>query len=320
MIKKIIPARTLCVFLAMIILATPLAACNQGGRVKDKVAAAHGRYDSPAIWKITDQDSTLYLFGTVHLMQPDIKWQRRDMQAAFDDVGTVFFEIPDDDKSALQTSILQRRYGVYPGNEKLTDHLDKININRLTAAAYNSDVPLSRLQKFKPWLAADILSVAAVDKAGMQYANSADAQMRIKAEQAHKSIRALDSVETYFDAVAQQPDWVQIRALEQTILHFNTLVSETLKVNAAWLVGDTVLLENEMLAPAKARSPELYQALFTQRNKKWSKTLEQFMQGDDNAMVIVGIGHMLGSDGLPALLANHGYKMERLERLDLPNE
>ncbi len=316
MIKTFTHIRAIFAFLTTALF---LSACNQGGNVKDKVAAAHARYDSPALWKITDANSTLYLFGTVHLMQPDIDWQRRDMQAAFDDVGTVFFETPDDDKSALRASILQRKYGVYVGHERLSNHLDKSNINRLTAAAYNADVPMSRLERFKPWLAADLLSVAAVDKAGMRYENSADAGMRTKAVQANKSVRALDTIETYYDAVAKQPDWVQMRTLEQTLLHFNSLVDDTLKVNAAWLVGNTDLLEKEMLEPAKIRSPEMYKALFTDRNKDWVKTLDQFMKGDDNAMVVVGIGHMLGSGGLPTLLEQRGYKMERVQRLDLPN-
>jgi len=296
-----------------------LFACNQGGRVDDKVAASHARYDGPAMWKITDHDSTLYLFGTVHLMQPDINWQRRDMQAAFDNVGTVFFETPDDEKSALQVSILQRQYGVYAEGERLSDHLDGINLNRLTAAAYNAEIPLARLESFKPWLAADILTVAGADIAGLRYANSADAQMRTKAEQANKSIRALDTVETYFEAVAKQPSWVQMQAFEGTIKNFNTLVRDTKTVNAAWLIGNTELLETELLTPAAASSPELYAALFTQRNKKWAKTLDEFMKGDTNAMVVVGIGHLLGEGGLPTQFEDLGYTTERVRRLDLPN-
>jgi len=296
-----------------------LSACNQGGRVDDKVAASHARYDGPAMWKITDHDSTLYLFGTVHLMQPDINWQRRDMQAAFDNVGTVFFETPDDEKSALQVSILQRQYGVYTEGERLSDHLDGINLNRLTAAAYNAEVPLARLESFKPWLAADILTVAGADIAGLRYANSADAQMRTKAEQANKSIRALDTVETYFEAVAKQPNWVQMQAFEGTIKNFNTLVRDTKIVNAAWLIGNTERLETELLTPAAASSPELYAALFTQRNKKWAKTLDEFMKGDTNAMVVVGIGHLLGEGGLPTRFEDLGYRAERVRRLDLPN-
>ncbi|MCF6221127.1 MAG: TraB/GumN family protein [Robiginitomaculum sp.] len=319
MINFFTQIRTVFASVVMSLLVVTLAACDQGGNVKDKVAASHARYDGPAIWKVSDNDSTLYLFGTVHLMQPDINWQRRDMQAAFDDVGIVFFETPDDDKSALKTSMLQRQYGIYPGGERLQDHLDGININRLTAAAYNADVPLERLDNFRPWLAADILTVAGADKAGLRYENSADAVMRTKAVKAKKSIRALDTVEAYFDAVAKQPDWVQLRAFEQTIKNFNTLVHDTKSVNADWLIGNTERLETNVLAPARESSPELYAALFTARNKKWVRSLDEFMKGDTNAMVVAGIGHMLGEGGLPTRFEDLGFKVERVRRLDLPN-
>lgn len=315
MMIKNFPLRTLIACYMTVLL----YGCNQGGRVDDKVAASHARYDGPAMWKVTDQDSTLYLFGTVHLMQPDINWQKRDMLAAFDDVGTVFFETPDDEKSALQTSILQRQYGVYTNGERLSDHLDGINLNRLTAAAYNAEVPLARLENFKPWLAADILTVAGADIAGLRYANSADAQMRTKAQKADKSIRALDTVNTYFEAVAKQPNWVQMQALEETLKNFNTLISDTKTVNAAWLIGNTERLETEVLIPAAKSSPELYAALFTTRNKKWVKTLDGFMKGDTNAMVVVGIGHLLGDGGLPTRFEDLGFTVERVRRLDLPN-
>ena len=315
MIIKKFPLR----FLFAAFTAVLLSACNQGGRVDDKVAASHARYDGPAMWKITDRDSTLYLFGTVHLMQPDIDWQKRDMQAAFDDVGTVFFETPDDEKSVLQTSILQREYGVYTNGERLSDQLDGINLNRLTAAAYNAEVPLARLEGFKPWLAADILTVAGADIAGLRYANSADAQMRTKAKRADKSIRALDTVETYFEAVAKQPRWVRMQAFEDTIQNFNTLVRDLKTINAAWLIGNTERLEIEVLIPARENSPELYAALFTQRNKNWVTTLDEFMKGDSNAMVVVGIGHLLGEGGLPTRFEDLGFTVERVRRLDLPN-
>ena len=214
---------------------------------------------------------------------------------------------------------MQRRYGVYPAGERLSDHLDRTNINRFTAAAYNADIPLHRLESFRPWLAADILTVAVVDKAGMRYENSADAHMRIKAKRAKKSIRSLDTVETYFDVVAKQPKSIQLMAFEQTIKNINTLVADTKAVNAAWLVGKTDLLETQMLEPARQHSPVMYTALFTQRNKKWIKTLGAFMKGDDNAMVVVGIGHLIGMDGLPIRLEDMGYDVERVRRLDLPN-
>jgi len=296
-----------------------LAGCDPGSNVHKKVAEAHKRYDGPALWKVTDRDSALFLFGTVHLLPDGTDWQRRDMQDAFDNVGTVFFETPDDAKAALKTSILQRQYGLYDSGERLSANLDSANINRLTAAAHNADVPLARLDSFKPWLAADILSIAAADKAGLKYTNSADSYLRAKAKVAGKTIYSLDTIETYFEAVAGHPEDEQMRAFVQTIKTFDTLVANTKTVNGAWLIGDIARLEEDMMIPAQSQSPEIYAALFTTRNAKWVKILDDFMSGDNNAMVVVGIGHLIGNDGLPTRFEDLGYTVERVQRFDLPN-
>ncbi len=319
MIKKLVSPKLWAIFLVIVWASVILSACKPGDNVQQKVAEAHKRYDGPAIWKVTDRDSTLYLFGTVHLLPDNTNWQRRDMQAAFDNVGTMFFETPDDAKSALKTNILQRQYGLYESGERLTDKLDIANINRLTAAAHNTDVPLARLEIFKPWLVADILSLAAADKAGLRFSNSADSYLRAQAKLAGKSVQHLDTIQTYFDAVAKQPMDIQMRAFEHTIKTIDTLARDTKAVNAAWLIGDVAQLEQDLMIPARSQSPEIYDALFTRRNTKWLKTLDDFMQGDNNAMVVVGIGHLISPGGLPTRFEDLGYKVERVQRFDLPN-
>jgi uncharacterized protein YbaP (TraB family) len=296
-----------------------LAGCNKDASVEGKVKDARARNDGPAIWKVTDHNSTMYLYGAVHLLPDGLDWQRRDLEAAFDEVGTVFFELPDDDKTALEASILQRQYGIYESGERLSDHLDPTNLNRFTAAAYNVDLPPETMELFKPWLVADMLSIAAVQKAGLKAENAVDSVLRQKALTSRKSIKALEGMKSYIEAVALQPEWVQIQTLEQTITSFDTIVSDAQKVNKQWLVGNTDMLEKDLIAAFKNDAPRMYDALFTQRNEKWSQVLDTFLQGDSNALVVVGIGHLLGPDSLNAKLIEQGYEVKRVRRFDLPN-
>jgi len=296
-----------------------LSACGQGPSVETRVAEARKRNDGPALWKVTDLDSTLYLYGTVHLLPDDTDWQRRDMQAAFDEVGTVYFEIPDTNKAALEASTMQRLHGRYTDGRQLSSYMDNLNQKRLFAAASNADIPPAALENFKPWLVTDMLMIAAAEKAGLKSENSADTALRAKAKAAQKTTKSLDTMSTYIEAVALQPDWVQMQGLEDTITNFDTLPSDIEKVNEAWLVGNTDILESNLIYPAQKRSPELYKALITDRNEKWAKTLDEFMKGDGRGMAVVGIGHLIGNDGLPSQMRELGYDVERVRRFDLPN-
>jgi len=119
--------------------------------------------------------------------------------------------------------------------------------------------------------------------------------------------------------VALLPDYIQIEALEGTITNFDQIGTDIKTVNNAWIVGNTDMLDGELIRAAQKKSPEMYNALFTERNAKWAKILDDFMMGDSNAMAVVGIGHLLGEHGLPIHFRELGYDVERVRRYDLPN-
>jgi uncharacterized protein YbaP (TraB family) len=293
--------------------------CGQGASVDERVADARKRNDGPAIWKITDPDSTLYLFGTVHLLPDDADWQRNDLRASFDEVGTVYFETPDDAKANLEATLLQQTYGLYDSGERLTDYLDNSALNRLTAAVHNVDLRYEVIVSFKPWLAADILALAAAEAAGFKADNSADAVLRTRAAGDGKVIKYLDDMRTYIEAVALLPDYIQIDTLEGTIKDFDQIGADIRTVNNAWIAGNTDMLDGQLIRATQLKSPEMYKVLFTDRNAKWAKVLDEFMKGDSNAMAVVGIGHLLGEHGLPIHFRELGYDVERVRRYDIPN-
>lgn len=304
-----------CATVALVVL----TGCGQGDSVEQRVAEARKRHDGPAIWKVTDYNSTLYLFGTVHLLPDGADWQRNDLQAAFDDVGTAFFEIPDDAEANLQATLLQQQYGLYPSGQRLTDFLDNSNLNRLTAAAHNAKLRPEQIAAFKPWLVSDILGLAAAESEGLKAENSADAVLRRKASEDGKVVKYLDDMRTYIEAVALQPDYVQLRALEGTIKNYDKIGADIKTVNGAWIVGNVDLLQRDLMDAARDKSPEMFDVLFTKRNQKWAKTLDGFLQGDDKGIVVVGVGHLLGAEGLPVQFRELGYDVERMKRFDLPN-
>ncbi|MEE9272136.1 MAG: TraB/GumN family protein [Robiginitomaculum sp.] len=296
-----------------------LNGCGGNDSVQSRVERAHKRNDGPAIWKVTDSNSTLYLFGSVHMFPDNTDWQRRDMQAAFSSVGTVFFETPDDLEADLEMSLLQQKLGQYPSGERLSDHLDSLMLKRMTAAAHNSGIPQTALEAFKPWLVADLLTIAAANQAGLHAENSVDVVMREKAKFAKKHIIALDDNKTYIEAVALQPDWVQIENLAAIITDFDTVGDDMRRVNEQWLVGNVPFIEERMILPYKEKNPEMYETLFKNRNERWGETLDKFMRGDTSAMVVVGIGHLVGPDSLIVQLRERGYTAKRERRFDLPN-
>ena len=125
-----------------------LAACSDApiiSGVDDKVNAARERNDAPAIWVAKDFDSTLYLYGTVHLLPSDLDWQKDDMRGAFDEAGTIFFEVDTGSDGQIQAAVLTTSLGMRQDGLRLSDSLDSYQLKLLDAASHNGNISLAAL-------------------------------------------------------------------------------------------------------------------------------------------------------------------------------
>ena len=288
-----------------------LAACDQGGTVDGKVSEARARNDGPAIWYVRDHDSTLYLFGTVHLLSADFDWIRSDLESIFRESGTIFFEIDTDDSAQIQASVLTQSLGFRSDGLRLSSELDSYQLKLLDAAANNGGLPVATLDNMKPWLASEFLTVAAAAQAGLSPELSADEALKSRAAAQGKNVIYLDTMEGQITRAASQPDFVQMMLLNDTLEGFNTLGDELTKVAQAWSVGRTDYLTRELIFETKNRSPDIYQTFFDDVNRAWVTPLTRFMEDGGTGFAAVGIGHLLGEDSLQELMADQGYEVGR---------
>ena len=297
--------------LLLLISAAVLAACGQGGTVDGKVADARSRNDGPAIWYVKDHDSTLYLFGTVHLLSADFDWIRGDLETIFREAGTVFFEIDTGDSAQIQATVLTQSLGFRSDGLRLSGQLDSYQLKLLDAAANNGGLPVATLDNMKPWLASEFLTVAAAANSGLRPELSADEALKSRAAAQGKNIIYLDTMESQIMRAAKLPDFVQMKLLNDTLEGFNTLGSDLTKVAQAWSVGQTNYLTRELIEETKNRSPDFYQTYFDDVNREWIKPLMQFLEDGGTGFAAIGIGHLLGEDSVQALLEDQGYEVGR---------
>lgn len=286
-------------------------ACDQGGSVAGKVGDARARNDGPPIWVVKDVDSTLYLYGTVHLLSPDIVWEKDDMREVFDQSGTVFFEVDTSDKALLDANVLTSSLGLYRDGQRLSDKLDSYQLKLLDAAVNNADLTLATIDSMRPWLASEFLTVAAANRAGLLPELSADDALKSRARRLQKNVLYLDTIESQIRLSSDQADFVQMTLLSDTLSGFNALGSDLTRVAKAWAVGSTDFLTTEIIQAAKVKSPDMYQALFSDRNSQWARDLTQFMEGSGTGFAAIGIGHLLGEDSLQSRLKEKGYTVTR---------
>ena len=279
--------------------------------VSERVDEARARNDGPAMWVATDFDSTVYLFGTVHLLPDDLVWQREDMRQAFAESGTIFFEVDTGPESQVEGTVLTTSLGLRSDGLRLSDRLDNYQLNLMEAAANNGDLTIAALDGMQPWLAAEYLTFAAAQNAGLSAALSADEALKSRAAREGKNVVYLESLETQIRASADLPEYIQIRILTETLERFNALGLDATNIAEQWAIGGTDYLTDQLIRPMKSRSPEVFNSLLRDRNRAWANKIARFMEDSGTGFVAVGTAHLLGEQSLLSELREQGYAVQR---------
>ncbi len=263
----------------------------------------------PALWIVRDADSEMVLFGSMHLLPPDLPWRPQALDAALAQADDLWFELPVDPETEAQAAMLAMRYGALPPGQSLYAQLPAESRERLTRLAARHGLPPNLLDRLKPWFAEVLLASAAFAEAGADVEQGVEKQVSLTAP-AMLERRALESAEqqiALFDAVPMDEQWANLidtlEQLEEDPQGYDRLI-------AAWLSGDLAGLEAEALDPMREAAPGLYRRMVVDRNTAWIEQLEARLEGAGRSVVVVGAGHLLGEDGLPARLRALGYEVE----------
>jgi uncharacterized protein YbaP (TraB family) len=262
----------------------------------------------PPIWVVKDKNSEIVLFGSIHVLPPGLSWTPPLLERALKAADDIWFELPIDPQSEADTAHLATLAGVLPPEGslfKLLSPADSALMSKVAAAYSVSPVLVDRLQ---PWLAEIALAGGAYRKvgadanSGVEKTVSAMATPRTKRqafETPYEQISLLSS-----GSVAEQ-----IASLHETLTEMDEKPDEYQTLLKAWVDGDMKTLDEEAIKPLRDASPELFRRLVLDRNARWTQILDARMKGHGRTVVIVGIGHLIGPDGVPARLRALGYSV-----------
>jgi len=263
----------------------------------------------PPVWVVRDQDSTIVLFGSVHLLPPGLDWRPQALNTAIQSADDIWFELPLDPADSQAASQIAATRGVLPEGERLSDRLSPAGRRRLARIAKSENLSMDGLERMRPWLAEVTLGVAQLAKGG---ANGSDGVERTldQAAPASAQRRAFETPEQQIAFFADAPEKEQVASLEDTLRQMEQDPDEYSKLLKAWMVGDVKALERQGLKPMRRASPVLYERLVTGRNARWAEAIAGRLAGSGETVVVVGAAHLIGRDGVPAMLRRRGITVE----------
>jgi len=256
----------------------------------------------PALWVVKNARTTIYLFGTVHLLPNDTAWRYPALEKALAASDSLTIELTDDDAAHMQALVLQ--YGLDP-THPLSGKLTPAENTTLTQAAQTAGVPggVQTLQLMRPWLAALTLSVAPLLKAGLDPAHGVDKLLQAQMTQAGKPVLGLETSEQQIRFLADlQPD-VELAMLRSTLHDVDEGSSELTELIDAWKAGDTTTIARLEDEDLRQREPQLYQRLLIDRNQAWAAQISHMLQRPGTFFIAVGAAHLAGPDSVQQQLS-----------------
>lgn len=275
------------------------------------LTAATSALAAPPFWAVRDADSTIYLFGTMHVLTADADWRTPAFDKALAESTQVWFEMDSD--TAPETLA---RLVVQLGVDRKTPLARKVSPKTMAAlrAAVKDQPKLAEMiEQMHPWTAAMMIQALPMMKAGMQAETGADQALTRDAKAGAKTVRYFETPEDQLRFFADLPLKVQVQMLEDSLDAADETPEETRETQAAWISGDIDRLGDKVVSQMRRQRPALYDALVRRRNAAWVKVLEAEMAGQGTAMVNVGALHMVGRDGLVVQLRKRGFKVDRLQ-------
>lgn len=282
--------------------ALALAAC---GTIS---AAAPAR---PALWKVSDPDTTIYLFGTIHVLPKDVAWRTPAFDAALKGADELVLEIADqEDKAAAAQTF--RTLATSPNLPPLLDRVPANKRGALEAMLAKAGLKPEMLDPLETWAAAVTLGAALYAGAGLTADNGVERTLTGAAQQAAKPTIGLETTAQqlgYFDAL---PEAAQRELLVSVVDDSKNVAAEFEKMVSAWRRGDVdaiaATFDDEL-----RKSPELAAVLLDQRNANWTEWLKGRLAKPGTAFVAVGAGHLAGKGSVVERLRAAGLKVERVQ-------
>jgi uncharacterized protein len=262
------------------------------------------------LWKVQSPHNTIYMLGSIHVLQEKHYPLDRQLYEAFNQASTVMFEVDLDGLSSPLSQLKVLKNGLYLNGQNLQRALSTDSYEAAKANFAKLGFNIENFHRMKPWMAATAVTALELRKLGFDGALGVDRHFFDKAQKAGKEIQGLESVEFQLGLFDNLPAPVQEFFLLQSLEDLQNIEVRMNGMVEAWTQGN--VKELEQLLDGMREYPALYQAMVVTRNHRWLPHIEQALQQSKPVFIVVGTLHLLGEEGLLALLKEKGYAIEQL--------
>ena len=263
----------------------------------------------PALWKIADKDTTIWLFGTIHALPAGVDWMEGPVASAVRGSDQLVTEIPETPQEAMKAAVMQS--ALLPEGKTLRALLPEPTRAKFEQVLGKFGLPAEAFDRFEPWYAAVALTALPLAQSGYSPENGVDERIGAEMKRLGRPRIGLETAEAQFRMFDSLPLDVQKRYLTEVLDGIGTVNEELAAIVREWSAGSPDRLA--ALLNSDQDDPRMTKALLTDRNRTWATWLKQRLGQPGTVFVAVGAGHLAGKDSVQAVLKRSGVKVTRVQ-------
>ena len=262
------------------------------------------------LWKVQSGGSVMYLAGSVHALTADAYPLNPAYQRAFDASSALVEEIDLAEADPLSGGLGLLAKGMYQDGRTFSSAVSRQTVTLVQEKLKNTPLGLDLIQPMKPWMVMLMIEALGSQDAGLDPELGLDKHFYNLATDGRKQVIGLETAESQIDRFDKMPEAMQEQMLRSELAEMDTEKSSLRSILTAWQTGDAAAIEKMLLA-SFTTNPAAYTSLITERNRNWMPQLETCLRRSSPCFVIVGAAHLVGPQGLLAMLQQKGYRVEQ---------
>ncbi len=267
------------------------------------------------LYKAESSTATVYVLGSIHLAKPELYPLKKPIEEAYKESDVLVVEL--DPSSPHSMQVIQNSMmalGMYPPGKSLKTELSAQTYKSLQTYLKAVGLSLEIMQPMRPWTVMLQLSVMEMVRLGYDPNLGIDQHFLQKAKRDRKKVLELESAESQMALLSKNDKQFQDLLLRYTLEEMHEMEPMLNKMFKSWKEGDAktlaTIVDSSLVVDPRLRG--IYEELITKRNYKMTEKILGYLKTKKRYFVVVGAGHVVGNEGIVALLQKHGFKVTQL--------
>lgn len=268
-----------------------------------------------ALFKVTKAGQTSYLFGTIHVGAKSFYPLAPEVSQALAGASQLVLELDTRANHAFQRAVVA--HASYPPGQHIGEHVSADTMARLTPALHAVGITVGSVSHLRPWLLANHLMGLELERSGFERSHGNEAFLLTQAAARGTAVAELESADYQLGLFATLSDADAERYLREALaaLADGSSLRKARATIDAWASGNHAALDAlipDAVGGGSVMADFTRRMLLGKRNPEMAARIETLMRGEKTTFVGVGLLHLLGAEGLPRLLSQRGFQVERV--------